>query len=105
MIPNSNEFLIVVLGGPSEGESIVVHLGDNRWMIIDSGKVGNDVMAVKYFVDNGIPFENVDIIVCTHWHADHVYGIGDILTKCENAKFWVPIVSQSKMMPYYFAKK
>ena len=73
MIPNPNEFLIVVLGGPSEGESIVVHLGDNRWMIIDSGKVGNDVMAVKYFVDNGIPFENVDIIVCTHWHADHVY--------------------------------
>ena len=105
MIPNPNEFLIVVLGGPSEGESIVVHLGDNRWMIIDSGKVGNDVMAVKYFVDNGIPFENVDIIVCTHWHADHVYGIGEILTKCENAKFWVPIVSQSKMMPYYFAKK
>ena len=42
MIPNPNEFLIVVLGGPSEGESIVVHLGDNRWIqdwnVTDKGK-------------------------------------------------------------------
>ncbi len=36
MKPNSNEFLIVVLGGAGEGESIVVHIGDDRWMIIDS---------------------------------------------------------------------
>ena len=105
MKPNANEFLIVVLGGPNEGESIVIHLGDDRWMIIDSSKIGKEVLALKYLEDNEISYDNVDIIVCTHWHADHIYGIGEILKKCKNAKFWVPIVSQSKMMPYYFIKK
>ena len=105
MRPNSNEFLIVVLGGAGEGESIVVHIGDDRWMIIDSCRVGQETLALKYLKDNEIPFNNVDYIVCTHWHADHVYGLGEILLNCENARFLVPLVSQSKMMPYYFVKK
>ena len=103
--PNPNEFLIVVLGGPCEGESIVVHLGNDRWMIIDSCKVGKDVLALKFLTDNEIPYSNVDFIVCTHWHADHICGLGEILKSCENAKFLVPIVSQSKIMPYFFIEK
>lgn len=105
MKPNPNEFLIVVLGGSSEGESVVMHIGDDRWMIIDSCKVGQETLALKYLIDNEISYDNVDYIVCTHWHADHVYGLGEILSKCNNAQFLVPLVSQSKMMPYYFVKK
>ena len=105
MKPSANEFLIVVLGGPSEGESIVLHLGNDKWMIIDSGITGKDVLALKYLDDNDISYDNVENIVCTHWHADHVYGMGKILTACKNAKFWVPIVSQSRMMPLFFVKR
>ena len=103
--PVADEFLITVLGGASEGESIVVHLGDNHWMIIDSCKVGDDVLPLKYLVDIGVSCDLVEYVVCTHWHADHVKGLGMILDKCENAKFVIPILSQSEIMPSYFAMK
>ncbi|MCB9390300.1 MAG: hypothetical protein H6512_12295 [Acidimicrobiia bacterium] len=32
--PDSREFEVTLMG-PGTGESLVVHMGDNRWMIVD----------------------------------------------------------------------
>lgn len=103
--PLPDEFQINVLGGASEGESIVLHFGNNRWMIVDSCVVGDDVLPLRFLSDIRVSYDSVEYVVCTHWHADHVKGLGKVLDNCEKAKFVIPILSQSEIMPSYFALK
>lgn len=49
-------------------------VGDNRTLMIDAG---NSEAHATYFLkelkDHGLPFP--DIVVLTHWHWDHVFGL------------------------------
>src|SRR5262249_49093086 len=33
------------------------------------------------------PAEAVRLIVCTHWHSDHVRGLSDLVRECAKARF------------------
>jgi beta-lactamase superfamily II metal-dependent hydrolase len=85
--PNSDQ-IELTLFGPGYGECVVVHLGENRWIVIDSclnTKTGKPAV-LDYFNAIGIsPQEVVKLIVISHWHDDHVRGLSDIVSTCTEA--------------------
>ena len=80
----------IVLFGPGYGESILIHLGSNKWVIIDSciepGK--SNSAALDYLSSINVdPSQSVVLIIATHWHDDHIRGLAQIVEMCEQAIF------------------
>jgi ribonuclease BN (tRNA processing enzyme) len=94
---DSDEIEISTIGvGTQEGESVVVHLGEGKWAIIDSCKTSDGiVLPLHYLSSIGVKAENVEKVLCTHWHRDHIKGLKDVVSKCENAEFYFPIIGQN----------
>lgn len=85
--PNSDQ-IELILFGPGYGESVLVHLGANRWIVVDScldTSTGNPA-ALEYFKTIGVLAEDaVHLIVVSHWHDDHVRGLSEIISSCPKA--------------------
>jgi beta-lactamase superfamily II metal-dependent hydrolase len=82
--------LEISLFGPGYGESVVVHMGANQWVIIDSCRdpVNGLVAPLEYLRKMGVdPCEAVALVVAAHWHDDHVRGLSNIVQTCSNARF------------------
>lgn len=80
----------VSLLGPGYGESVLIHLGNNKWIIIDSCIDSKTLQPapLEYLKSIGVdPETAVVLIIATHWHDDHVRGISKVLSACPNAKF------------------
>lgn len=74
--------------GPGYGECLLVHLGDNEWMIVDSCVEADRVPVLEYLgAMNVEAAEAVKLVVATHWHDDHVRGISRVLAACPSARF------------------
>lgn len=85
--PKDNEIEITVCG-PGVGESIVVHLGDQNWIVVDSTLVSGEPWPLSYLRRIGVdPSKSVRLVVATHWHSDHVAGIHRVLQASESAQF------------------
>lgn len=88
-LPPANGELEITLFGPGYGESLVLHIGDGSWVLIDSciGPTG-EPRALQYLTDLGVdPAREVRLIVATHWHDDHIRGMAELVTACSNAVF------------------
>lgn len=82
----------VNLFGPGAGESALVHLGDDRWMIVDSCSEvrGGTPAPLEYLYRIGRdPAAAVDYVVATHWHDDHVHGLNAVVRACAKAAVWL----------------
>ena len=83
----------VSLIGPGYGESIVVHLGDGEWIIVDScAEQGsrNPVQSAAAVYLGGIGVDlatQVSRVLATHWHDDHIKGLSDVVGLCASAEF------------------
>ena len=80
----------VSLFGPGFGECVVIHLGSNRWVVVDSclDKESKRAAALTYLDRIGVdPRSSVDAIICTHWHDDHIRGMASVLSECPNVEF------------------
>jgi hypothetical protein len=89
LIPNLDE-IEVSLFGPGYGECIVVHIGNNEWVIVDSCIEPTEKLpaSIKYLSDIKINAEtSVKTLIATHWHDDHVRGLSKTLEICRNAEF------------------
>jgi hypothetical protein len=101
--PSANEIEITVLG-PGYGESVVVHLGNGEWLIVDSCVDSSDpeksVAPLHYLRQIGVQVEQaVKYIIVSHWDDDHVKGISDVLEACINADFICPqVFSEEKFV-------
>lgn len=85
----SNMSLEVSLFGPGTGESVCVHIGHGKWMIIDSclNPETKEPAALEYLFNLGVePIDSVTLIVISHWHSDHIKGLSQIVDVCKNAK-------------------
>jgi hypothetical protein len=85
--PRHNE-LEISLFGPGIGECIVIHIGDNQWIIVDSciDSSTKEPAPLGYLNQLGInPYENVKLFIITHWHSDHIRGASEIAKKCAGA--------------------
>ena len=80
----------VTLFGPGYGESVLIHVGNGHWVIVDSCiESGKSVpAALEYLYSIGVdPAESVKLIVATHWHDDHIRGLSQLVEQCEKAVF------------------
>lgn len=90
--PAPHEIEISVFG-PGFGECIVIHVGSNEWLIVDSCVDASDPsdarpVAERYLRSIGVKLETqVKLIVASHWHDDHVRGLGRLVELCRNARF------------------
>ena len=95
--PLFDELEITLIGaGSNAGESVVVHIADNKWMIIDSCKYSGEILPLYYLHKKEVCLDNVIFVVCTHWHTDHVRGMSEVISQCPNAKFVMPAFSDKK---------
>lgn len=90
-IPQKYQAEITLIGtGGGYGESIVVHLGNKNWIIIDSciNPVTKAPLVLEYLKELNVDIANdVKLILCTHWHDDHIKGLSEVLEECTNASF------------------
>ena len=86
--PKVDEFELTLFG-PGYGESIVLHLGGGRWVLIDSClDTDGAPRALSYLESMGLdPTQDVALIVATHWHDDHIRGMAQLVEKCSRARF------------------
>ncbi|GMU86956.1 MAG: hypothetical protein AMXMBFR48_21970 [Ignavibacteriales bacterium] len=86
--PEDDEFELSVFGN-GNGESVVLHLGDKKWAIIDSFQTfEKQSVPLEYIRQcSGNNYE-IEFVLATHWHNDHVKGISDILADDSTQTFF-----------------
>ena len=85
--PKLDEIEVSVFG-PGYGEAIVLHVGEGKWILVDSciEPASELPAALGYLHDLDVDVENaVKLIVATHWHDDHICGFGTVLDECKSA--------------------
>lgn len=84
--PDEPELTLI---GPGYGESIVLHVGDGAWVLVDSCIDSDGTpRALAYLRDIGVdPARSVCMVVASHWHDDHIRGMAQTVRSCENASF------------------
>jgi hypothetical protein len=90
--PQKDEIEISIFG-PGIGECVVLHLGNNDWVIFDSclDKSSKEPVAFQYLTNFGIPIESaVKMIAVTHWHDDHIRGSSRLVKSCKESIFVCP---------------
>lgn len=91
-LPLSNIAEVTLVGtGGGYGESIVIHYGLNQWAVVDSciDPLTNSCLPLAYLQQIGVNVAtDVKIILCTHWHDDHIRGLSKLLEICTSAEFF-----------------
>lgn len=87
--PAPEEFEITVFGR-GVGESIVVHLGDDSWLIVDSfNGPGGVPVAADYLEGLGVTEDRVKAIVISHFDIDHYRGVDKLVDQYSDAHLHV----------------
>ena len=91
MTPPRDDEVEISVFGPGYGESVLIHVGSRRWIVIDSCLADDrrTPAPLKYMSDLGLDAStDVCAVVATHWHDDHIKGLSTILDVCAGADFW-----------------
>jgi hypothetical protein len=90
--PPANDQIQIDVFGPGVGECVLVHLGAESWLMVDScrGRGRSNPAALEYLETIGVGVaEAIRLIVATHWHDDHVRGISEVYEQASEAHFYV----------------
>ncbi len=90
-LPASDEIEISVFS-KGIGECIVLHLGNGHWVIVDSFLNGDVPVAQAYLEHLKVDPAQVDLLVFTHWHDDHIKGAALLSKWASSAKVAMPLV-------------
>jgi beta-lactamase superfamily II metal-dependent hydrolase len=97
--PGADELEVTLLGS-GDGESCVIHLGNDRWMIVDSfnesSDAGGEPAAKVYLESLDVPIENVRLIVLTHLHRDHYRGLDVLVRHYTDARLVLPAAIEAR---------
>jgi beta-lactamase superfamily II metal-dependent hydrolase len=95
--PPSPHQLEVSVFGRGYGESILCHLGDGRWIVVDSLRDRDGrVASLRYLSELGIdPASAIKLILVTHWHDDHVQGVSEVYELVPDTLVAMPIAMRS----------
>ena len=89
-IPPRADEIEVSLFGPGFGESVVLHVGDNHWGVVDSCKNPDTrrAVALDYLEAIGVNIaSDVKLVVASHWHDDHIDNLSQLYDRAEGAAF------------------
>lgn len=76
----------VSIFGPGKGESVLIHLGNDDWVIIDSCRKNGVIPPLAYLRQIGVDLSTrVRLLVVTHAHDDHFAGAAEIFEECRAA--------------------
>ena len=93
--PGHDEIEVSVFGR-GIGESAAIHVGNGRWIVIDSFKNGENLpVAEAYLSSIGVSARAVEAILLTHWHDDHISGAADLVKAAPNAIVALPITLEN----------
>lgn len=89
--PADNEFEITVFGR-GVGECVAIHLGSGHWCLVDSFRHPgpHGPAGLHYLTERAIDPGRVVLVAGTHFHMDHIGGLGDCVETCRNALVAVP---------------
>jgi glyoxylase-like metal-dependent hydrolase (beta-lactamase superfamily II) len=89
--PLPNELEVSVFGR-GFGESVLVHIGDGLWILVDSLLDQDRTSApIRYLSDLGVEIsKGLRLIIATHWHDDHIGGISAVYREAPNAVLSMP---------------
>ena len=99
LTPPDPDEVEVSLFGPGFGECVLVHLGNQEWLIVDSCKDQRSTRqpALTYLAEMGLEASAaVRVVLVSHWHDDHVRGISEVVAECITAEFWVSSALRSE---------
>jgi len=102
--PTENTLEVTLIGtGGGYGESSVIHLGNNEWVVVDSchDPISKESLPLKYLTEIGVDVANcVKLVICTHWHDDHILGLPKLLEACgEDVQFYfAPCTDREKFL-------
>ena len=85
--PAQDEIEVTVIG-PGFGETILVHVGEGKWFIVDScaSSTSSEPESLRYLKEIGVSPESVFAVFVTHWDDDHCKGMAKVVSACSNAK-------------------
>ena len=100
--PDEIEFTIF---GPGYGEAIILHLGENNWMLVDSCLFPKtqEPISIYYLNQIGVHPNSVRTIVASHWHDDHVKGLSALVKKYDQAEFFMSGIFNDREMIEFLA--
>lgn len=101
-----NCFKIILIGtGGGYGESVIVQLGTDNWIVIDSctNPYTKKSLPLEYFEDNNIDLDKVKLIIASHWHDDHIKGLDQVLYNCRNAIFAFTATTEFKKFTQFLS--
>lgn len=103
--PNAHEIEISIFGR-GYGESILVHYGDNEWILIDSIQEGKKLVSPLLYLEKiHVDIQkNLKLIIITHWHDDHISGISEVYKKACAAHFVMPLAMKRKELKAFQKK-
>jgi hypothetical protein len=80
----------VSLFGPGFGEGLAIHLGDGSWFVIDScTQADKEPAALSYLEGLGIDVGTAVVgVLASHWHTDHISGLGALFEAASGARFY-----------------
>jgi hypothetical protein len=86
--PAHDEFELSVFGA-GVGEALALHVGGGHWGLVDSLRepVSTEPVGLRYLRQLGASPEDVRFVLATHWHDDHIEGLGEIVELCSEAMF------------------
>lgn len=87
--PPGRDELEFTLIGPGYGESVILHVGNGSWVLVDSCiDAEQEPCALTYLNGIGVdPARDVCMVVASHWHDDHIRGMARLVEACGSAKF------------------
>lgn len=85
--------LEIAVLGRSTGESIVVRVSHDSWLVVDSFVSRRRPAAVRYIEYAGGAIKDIRWVVATHWDNDHVRGLAPVLAVAPRARFFSPAVA------------
>lgn len=76
---------VISVGSSSSGNSYIIKTEETN-IILDAGIAMRKIMAAA--AEENLGPEDIDAVLITHEHTDHVKSIGPVASKCVNAVFY-----------------
>jgi hypothetical protein len=90
--PKPTEIEISVFG-KGYGESIIIHVGGDRWIVVDSLRDDQNLPLPLLYLNTLCVdvAKDVKLVAASHWHDDHIRGLSKVVADCHEARFAMPV--------------
>jgi len=76
-----------------QGDAILIQTPAGQNMLVDAGENDHGDMVVNYLISQGV--KNLDIVVGTHPHSDHIGGLDTVINKFPVKNIYMPKITNN----------